>query len=285
MNSRILTTSRVLRFVSRALPRRTLVALDGPIPLGIALGFALTVAGYATAARLGLHGPAVILPALLFAPVPALVFYHRCGAAGHASLGAANVVTMLRASLVAWLLSMPLALGAGPPSDPVLWLAVVVAAVAAALDGLDGYLARRQGIASSFGARFDVETDAMLLLALCVGLWLFDRTGVWIMIVAAMRYLFVAAAWVWPWLAEPLPYSQRRRAICALQMVVLIAALAPVLPSAVATTVTSLAAAALVLSFAADVTALSRERHRWQSNRERSSAKPSRRQGDWVTSP
>jgi multidrug efflux pump subunit AcrA (membrane-fusion protein) len=36
------------------------------------------------------------------------------------------------------------------------------------LDGVDGWLARRHEIASRFGARFDMEVDALLILALSV---------------------------------------------------------------------------------------------------------------------
>lgn len=249
-----------MRRAAGALPIRPPAALDGPIPLGIALGVASILACYVTVMQFGVHGSAALWAGLLFAPVPALVLHYRCDADAHASLGAANVVTMLRAALVAWLLSIPLSLGAGPASDDVLWLSAIIATIAAALDALDGHLARRHGTESTFGARFDVETDAMLLMALCLTLWLFERTGAWILLVAGMRYLFVAASTVWPWLARPLPYSRRRRAICALQMVVLIAALAPVLPHPLVVTITSLAATALVLSFAADIAALSRDR-------------------------
>ena len=40
-----------------------------------------------------------------------------------------------------------------------------------ALDGVDGWLARRSGIASAFGARFDMEIDALLILVLAVLAW------------------------------------------------------------------------------------------------------------------
>ena len=46
--------------------------------------------------------------------------------------------------------------GARSPAPPLLL----------ALDGLDGWAARRQGLVSAFGARFDMEVDALLILAL-----------------------------------------------------------------------------------------------------------------------
>ena len=39
------------------------------------------------------------------------------------------------------------------------------------LDGLDGWLARHAGMASAFGARFDVEVDALLIQALAILAW------------------------------------------------------------------------------------------------------------------
>ena len=48
------------------------------------------------------------------------------------------------------------------PTGPGLALVVV----ALALDWVDGQVARRTGTCSAFGARFDMETDAFLILVL-----------------------------------------------------------------------------------------------------------------------
>src|SRR3954468_16068079 len=71
--------------------------------------------------------------------------------------GAANLVTALRLLLVS-LLSIALH-GAGGRLLAALVLATFV------LDGLDGWLARSAGLASPFGAHFDMEVDALLVLA------------------------------------------------------------------------------------------------------------------------
>ena len=66
------------------------------------------------------------------------------------------------------------------------------------LDAVDGYVARRTATVSAFGARFDMETDAFLILVLsaCVaGQW-----GWWVLVLGLARYLFVAAGWALPWL-------------------------------------------------------------------------------------
>ncbi|MEJ1964856.1 MAG: CDP-alcohol phosphatidyltransferase family protein [Gammaproteobacteria bacterium] len=62
------------------------------------------------------------------------------------------------------------------------FIATVTAAIAASLDGIDGWLARSRHTASDFGARFDMETDAVLILALAALAWQFDKAGVWVLL-------------------------------------------------------------------------------------------------------
>ena len=78
---------------------------------------------------------------------------------------------------------------------------------AVALDGVDGWLARRSGLSSDFGARYDMETDALLILVLAVLAWRQEKAGAWIVLAGAMRYLFVAAGYIWTWMTAPLPPS------------------------------------------------------------------------------
>lgn len=60
-----------------------------------------------------------------------------------------------------------------------------------AADGIDGWLARRQNQASLFGEYFDKETDAFLLLVVCLLLTSQEYLGPWILIAGLLRYLFV----------------------------------------------------------------------------------------------
>ncbi len=96
---------------------------------------------------------------------------------------------------------------------------VVIASVAAALDGVDGWIARRTRTASAFGARFDMETDALLILVLSALVWRSGKAGAWVLASGLMRYAFVAAATIWPWMQEPLEPSRRRQAVCVVQVV------------------------------------------------------------------
>ena len=139
-------------------------------------------------------------------------------------LGPANRVTLARGVLVC-LIAAALVDGTWLAAQTH-WL-VGAAILALAADGLDGWVARRTGSASAFGARFDMELDAFLILVLCLCVAALGKAGVWVLAIGAMRYLLVAAMRPWPWLAAPLPESWRRKAICVWQVASLVCALSP----------------------------------------------------------
>lgn len=169
-------------------------------------------------------------------------------------LGPANQVTLLRGVLTALLIALA-GEGAG---EALAWTAFALAVIVAALDGVDGRLARRLGWASPFGARFDMELDALLVAGLALLLWTLDRAGPWVLAAGAMRYLFVAAGALWPWLRHPLPPSRRRQAVCVVQVLTLALALVPVLPAVWAWAVAALGLVFLSYSFAIDTLWLAR---------------------------
>jgi hydrogenase/urease accessory protein HupE len=70
----------------------------------------------------------------------------------------------------------------------------------------------------------------------------------------------VLAGWLAPRLAQPLPPSRRRQAVCVLQVVVLGLMLAPPVMPPVSVALAAAAFAALAWSFAADVAWLLRAR-------------------------
>jgi phosphatidylglycerophosphate synthase len=170
------------------------------------------------------------------------------------AFGWANGVTLGRGAL-----TLLLAAFVGVQGGSMIgWLLVVLAVLAVLLDGVDGRLARRRNEASAFGARFDMETDALLILVLAVLVWRLDKAGAWVLAAGLLRYLFVLGSYAWRWLERPLPPSRRRQAVCVAQIVSLIGALAPgVLPPRSS----ALAFAGLVLlavSFTLDVVWLAR---------------------------
>lgn len=171
----------------------------------------------------------------------------------HAVLGACNIVTLLRALAVAALTGMLWQSTGG-------WSGLTLAMVALVLDGVDGWLARRHGLASAFGARFDMETDAAMALVLALHVWLAGIAGPAILLLGTMRYAFVAAFAVAPWLAAPLPDRFGRKVACVVQIAALIALLIPGLPAGVAAGIAWPATAALAWSFGRDILWLWRNR-------------------------
>ena len=167
-------------------------------------------------------------------------------------IGAANRITLARSLLV--LPVSALALQPGVLAlERVSWWIISLATVAMLLDGTDGLVARRTGTASTFGARFDMELDAFLLLSLSVLVWQSGKAGPWVIMIGALRYLFVVGGMIWPALAGELPPSERRKIICAVEGVALLVCLGPIIPASLAALVAAGALAALVYSFAVDV--------------------------------
>lgn len=182
----------------------------------------------------------------------------------HGRFGAANQVSLLRLGMLVMLAALigEDAARAGHPGATALgWAIVVWATVGAVLDAVDGPLARRSGLASDFGARLDMETDAALMLVLCVLIVQFGQVGPWVLAAGLMRYAFVAAGGAWPWLARPLPPSTRRKTVCVIQIVTLITALGPIIAPAAAAAIAGAGLVLLLCSFAADVRWLARRRH------------------------
>ena len=155
---------------------------------------------------------------------------------------------MVRAFLVA------IAAGfVGEPSLPSAgWIVVGAAVVATVLDGVDGWLARRTGMVSAFGARFDMEIDALLIQVLAILAWQYGKAGPWVLISGLLRYQFVAAGWVLPWLREPLFPSVRRKTICVVQIVGLILTILPPIVPPASEWLAAASLAALAYSFLVD---------------------------------
>jgi phosphatidylglycerophosphate synthase len=226
--------------------------------LGAAVGVGLLVAAVAVLlSRLlplsdGHVAKALAAYALLLIPLFLYLHAHR----PHGRFGAANGVTLFRGGIVCILAAF-----IGERWADAQWLVASAAIAALTLDGVDGWLARTTGSESRFGARFDMETDAMLVLVLSVLAWQGGPAGPWVLAAGLLRYGFVAAASVWRWLDRPLPPSGRRKTICVLQLIGLIACIAPALPDAAR--IASAAGAVLLVagSFAIDVAWLTRSRH------------------------
>jgi phosphatidylglycerophosphate synthase len=168
--------------------------------------------------------------------------------------GPANHTTTLRAALVA----LVAGLIADPADSRAAASAVVATLLIEALDGLDGWLARRTGMSSEFGARYDMEVDSLLGVVLAGLAWQYEKAGPWILLAGLLRYLFVAAGWLLPFLRQPLPPSRRRQVICVFQIIGLATVIAPVVAPPLSSLLAAVVLVVLSYSFAIDVAWLSR---------------------------
>ncbi len=225
------------------------------VRLELALGMVvLALVLAALVVTIGLPGLSVMWAAIVYAGLAVLLLSHWPDPGQ--SLGVANRITLGRALLVAVLAG---AVAGFPALAPHTGLLALLALLALALDGVDGWAARRWQCESAFGARFDMELDAFLILVLCALLWVLDKAGLWVFAIGAMRYLFVLAMRPWPWLAAPLPPSLRRKSVCVWQVGSLLLCLLPGVRGSFALVLLGTALALLVWSFALDVRWLQRQ--------------------------
>jgi len=173
-------------------------------------------------------------------------------------LGPADRVTLARAILACGVAALTADSFGGQAPVAIL---VALSTIALLLDGVDGQIARRTGTASAFGARFDMEVDALLILVLAALVWQFDKAGAWILAAGLLRYAFVLTSYRLPWMERELPPSRRRQAVCVLQIVSLIAALVPDVVSPWSDAAALAGLLLLVWSFAIEVVWLARRAH------------------------
>ncbi len=221
-------------------------------PLGdIALGLLPTLAvSLTTCWMLALPTSHVLLAVALYTAMSVLLLAKLPPGFSGPGLGPANRLTLVRATLV-----LPLAAASVLPgefTEVAYWWMIGLSTVALSLDGLDGPIARRTGTESAFGARFDMELDAFLLLVLSALVWRSGKVGAWVLLVGGLRYVFVLGGLVWPPLRGALPPSMRRKVMCVVQGIVLVVCLGPVIPSTPAAVFSASALLLLVYSFGVD---------------------------------
>jgi phosphatidylglycerophosphate synthase len=231
----------IVRPEHRALLRSALLDL-------LVVALAMLAVGLLATSRLG-FGAGFLPRSLLFFGAGALLVLR--GLPVHhpfPTLGAANGVTLVRAALVALLAGLIGERASGAPA-----FAASIALAAIVLDGVDGWLARHTRMASRFGARFDMETDAVLVAVLALLAWQFGKVGAWVLLSGLMRYLFLVAAILMPLLRHPVPSSYRGKTIAVVQMLALLVAIAPFCPVSLAGALAAVALGLLSGSFLLDI--------------------------------
>jgi phosphatidylglycerophosphate synthase len=152
---------------------------------------------------------------------------------------------------------------------------VALASVALVLDAVDGRIARRTRTVHPLGARFDMETDAFLILVLSVHVA--PVLGWWVLGIGVARYVLLlgtVAGRTTPWRQAPLPPRRWRKVVAAYQGIALTVATADVLPAPVATLAVAAGFTLLLASFGTEVVARQRQFLRMMPADERATTWP-----------
>jgi phosphatidylglycerophosphate synthase len=197
-------------------------------PLALATAAQLTVLA-ALGATAGL-GPLGWLVGTAYMAALWILLAGAARRAGSTTLGPADLITLARSVLVGGVAAL-VAQGIAGGVTPVVTL-VVLAAVALALDGVDGQVARRTKTVSALGARFDMEVDSFLVLVLSIHAT--ASVTPWALAIGAMRYVYVAASWMRPWLRGALPTRYSAKVVAASAGVNLVVVAAGLLPHTLA---------------------------------------------------
>ncbi|MCC7442503.1 MAG: CDP-alcohol phosphatidyltransferase family protein [Bdellovibrionales bacterium] len=167
----------------------------------------------------------------------------------HAPFRAADRITMARILLT---LSVVAVFWIEPSAT---WLSFTLAALAAASDFIDGYLARRHG-PTARGAKLDMEADAFLMLVLSLCAYRFAEVFAAVLIPGIVRYAYVL---VEAWRGKAQPESSPRfeaKLICAVSVTLLVASIAPGLPGLLTGLMGTAAAGLILYSFSRDFRSL-----------------------------
>lgn len=227
-----------------------------------ALGAGLAVLGTATDAAPAVLALSVLLGLAVLGAVVRSTVRRRTEPYGPADrvTVARSVLVALSAALLPVGLVPVLATPVDEPAGAWCWTVFLLALPAWVLDGIDGRVARRTGTATRAGARLDQEVDAALLLVLSLAVA--ARLGLpgswWVLLIGALRYLFLLGLRVRPAWRRPLPFSSYRRVVAGIQGGVLLGALVPLIPLPLAVAATAAALGLLLVSFGRDVLRLER---------------------------
>jgi len=134
------------------------------------------------------------------------------------TLGAANVLTMLRGLALGWVAGFLLAPW---PTGWLAWLPALLYTLAIVADYLDGYLARLTRHTTVLGEKLDIEFDALGILVASSLAVSYRQLPWWYLVIGVSRYLFLLGIWWRKRRGRPvydLPPSTYRRIVAGFQM-------------------------------------------------------------------
>jgi phosphatidylglycerophosphate synthase len=171
----------------------------------------------------GLVAIGSVLPAMVVVLIgSALIAIHR----RDSMLGCANGFTLARLVGTSGIAALTWTWLFAGPTDRAVALLIVVAVACLILDGVDGKVARARGEASDFGARFDMETDAAMIMILCVAVSAQGGVGWWVVAIGLARYVYWLCSLGIDALNRPVAPSVLRKFVAVAQSVVLLLCLA-----------------------------------------------------------
>jgi CDP-diacylglycerol--glycerol-3-phosphate 3-phosphatidyltransferase len=134
------------------------------------------------------------------------------------SLGAGNLVSLLRGALIAGLYGF---LVLPQPEGWLAWIPGVLYTTAAVADSVDGVLARLTNRTTKFGEIMDMYFDGLGMLAATGFIVLSERVPAWYLLIGLARYFFLFGMELRRRLGKvnhEMPFSVRRRWMAAVQM-------------------------------------------------------------------
>lgn len=137
-----------------------------------------------------------------------------------------NILTAARLIAVPVMVLLLLVDGGNQTADR--WWALAVFLVAGATDFLDGYLARRWAVVSTFGKLADPIADKVLILAALAMIAVIGDVGWWIVVVLAVREIAVTVGRLMVAADTVIPASRGGKLKTVLQIVSISFFLAPV---------------------------------------------------------
>lgn len=174
---------------------------------------------------------------------------------GYATVGLPTGVTLLRGTAAAGLAGIAAVVALASPPDRWAWVAAAVYGLVAALDSVDGFLARRLRRTTRLGGRLDTAVDAFGILVASLAGVVLGELPWWYLAVGVARYAFVAGIWWRDRTDRPtfdLPPRSSRRVLAGVQMAVIPAALAPGVADGAMPVVVGVAAAGVLGGFGRD---------------------------------
>jgi CDP-diacylglycerol--glycerol-3-phosphate 3-phosphatidyltransferase len=172
------------------------------------------------------------------------------------TLGIANAITLIRG----WLVAVVGGFALVEPTAAVVWIPALAYSASAALDWIDGAVARTVGQRTVLGTDLDMAFDTLGFLVAPVVAVLWGRLPIWYLSLSAARYLFRAGVVARHLRARPvydLPPSVVRRQLAGVQMAFLAVALAPLVPAATVHIVAPIVLAPSLAIFLRDYLAVS----------------------------